>query len=71
MCSGECVHSNHQSMPAGDTRLIMEMVTDTTNNCKLKREGSDTYITVTPAGELKGIVRTIILIVTLLYNTVH
>ena len=43
-------------MPAGDTHLIMETVSDTTR--KFKREGSDTYITVTPAGELKGIVRT-------------
>lgn len=43
-------------MPAGDTHIIMEMMSDKTS--KFKREGSDTYITVTPAGELKGIVRT-------------
>ena len=44
----ECIH-------AEDTHLIRERGSDTT--CRFKREGSNTYITVTPEGELKAIVR--------------
>lgn len=53
-CSGEHVLTTNAYMPADDTHLTMETVSDTTS--RLRREGSNKYITVTTAGELKAIV---------------